>query len=57
MRLLVAGRSNREIGQELDVLERTGKAHVTQLMRKLGVRNRIELSVHAVTRSLLAGPG
>ena len=33
------------------------KSHVTQLMRKVGVRNRIELSVHALTRSLLSCPG
>jgi len=53
LRLLVAGRSNREIGDELGILERTVKAHVTQLMRKVGVQNRIALSVNAVTRSLL----
>jgi DNA-binding NarL/FixJ family response regulator len=54
LRLLVAGRSNREVGAELGILERTVKSHVTQLMRKVGVRNRTELSVHALTRSLLA---
>ena len=53
LRLLVAGRSNREIADELGIIERTVKAHVAQLLRKIGVPNRIALSVHAVTHSLL----
>jgi DNA-binding NarL/FixJ family response regulator len=51
--LLVAGRSNREIGQALQIEERTVKAHVAKLMRKVGVQNRIALSVHAITHSLV----
>lgn len=53
LRLLVAGRSNREIADELGIIERTVKGHVAQLLRKVGVPNRIALSVHAVTHSLL----
>jgi DNA-binding NarL/FixJ family response regulator len=53
LRLLVAGRSNREIADELGIIERTVKSHVAQLLRKVGVNNRIALSVHAVTHSLL----
>jgi len=53
LRLLVAGRSNREIADELGIIERTVKSHVAQLLRKVGVTNRIALSVHAVTHSLL----
>ncbi len=54
LKLLVAGRSNKEIGDVLEIEERTVKAHVSQLMRKVGVQNRIALSVHAITHSLLA---
>jgi DNA-binding NarL/FixJ family response regulator len=54
LKLLVAGRSNKEIGEALGIEERTVKAHVSQLMRKVGVQNRIALSVHAVTHSLLS---
>lgn len=54
LKLLVAGRSNREIGDVLGIEERTVKAHVGQLMRKVGVQNRIALSVHAITHSLLS---
>jgi DNA-binding NarL/FixJ family response regulator len=54
LRLLVSGCSNREIAVELGIIERTVKAHVAQLLRKVGVTNRIALSVHAVTHSLLS---
>jgi len=51
--LLVSGRSNREIGEALSIEERTVKMHVAKLMRKTGVTNRIALSVHALTHSLV----
>ena len=53
LELLVAGRSNKEIGSALSIEERTVKAHVAKLMRKVGVQNRIALSVHAITHSLV----
>jgi DNA-binding NarL/FixJ family response regulator len=53
LRMLVAGRSNKEIAAPLGIEERTVKAHVAQLMRKLGVKNRIALSVHAITHSIV----
>ncbi len=53
LELLVAGRSNKEIGTALTIEERTVKAHVAKLMRKVGVQNRIALSVHAITHSLV----
>jgi len=53
LELLVAGRSNKEIGAALNIEERTVKAHVAKLMRKVGVQNRIALSVHAITNSLV----
>ncbi len=53
LRLLVDGCSNREIGHDLGITEPTVKAHVAQLMRKIGVPNRTALSVHTITKSLL----
>jgi len=53
LELLVVGRSNKEIGAVLTIEERTVKAHVAKLMRKVGVQNRIALSVHAITHSLV----
>ncbi len=54
LRLVVAGRSNREIGIALGIEPRTVKAHLAQLMRKAGVRNRLSLSVLVVTHALLS---
>jgi len=54
LEMLVAGRSNKEIGSALGIEERTVKAHVAKLMRKVGVQNRIALSVHAITHSLVS---
>jgi DNA-binding NarL/FixJ family response regulator len=53
LELLVTGRSNKEIGSPLGIGERTVKAHVAKLMRKVGVQNRIALSLHALTHSLV----
>jgi DNA-binding NarL/FixJ family response regulator len=53
LEMLVAGRANKEIGAALGIEERTVKAHVAKLMRKVGVQNRIALSVHAITHSLV----
>jgi DNA-binding NarL/FixJ family response regulator len=53
LRLLVAGRPNREIARALGIDVITVKAHVGRLMRKVGVENRIALSVQAVNRKLL----
>jgi DNA-binding NarL/FixJ family response regulator len=53
LHLLVSGNSNREIGNALGIEERTVKMHVAKLMRKAGVTNRIALSVHALTHSLI----
>jgi len=53
LELLVVGRSNKEVGSVLGIEERTVKAHVAKLMRKVGVQNRIALSVHAITHNLV----
>jgi len=52
LRLLVAARSNREIAESLGIEERTVKSYVAKLMRKVGVENRIALSIHAASRVL-----
>jgi DNA-binding NarL/FixJ family response regulator len=54
--MLVAGLSNKEIGEPLGIAVRTVKAHIAKMMRKVGVHNRIELSVHAVAHSLVSLP-
>ncbi len=49
---LVLARSNREIAQALSIREQTVKSYVARLMRKVGVGNRIALSVHAASGNL-----
>jgi DNA-binding NarL/FixJ family response regulator len=53
LKLLVAARSNREIARTMGIEERTVKAHIAKLMRKVGVENRIALSIYAVTNSIV----
>jgi DNA-binding NarL/FixJ family response regulator len=53
LKLLVAGHPNRVIAAELGIDLATVKKHVGTLMRKVGVKNRISLSVEVVNRKLL----
>jgi DNA-binding NarL/FixJ family response regulator len=53
LRLLVEGHPNRVIAGELGINLATVKKHVGALMRKVGVKNRIALSVQVVNRRLL----
>jgi DNA-binding NarL/FixJ family response regulator len=48
--LLRSGRSNREIGLVLEIDEGTVKAHIGRLLRKVGVNNRIALTMHPFTQ-------
>lgn len=57
LELLVDGRSNKEIGQPLGIKVRTVKAHMSRLMRKVGVQNRIALSTYAISRFARFGQG
>jgi DNA-binding NarL/FixJ family response regulator len=54
LEMLVRGRSNKEIGATLGIVERSVKSHVGKLLRKNGVQNRVALSIHAVTHSLVS---
>jgi DNA-binding NarL/FixJ family response regulator len=42
---IAAGRSNKEVGQEFAICERTVKHHLTNIFRKVGVSSRLELAV------------
>lgn len=52
LQLLVSARSNREIAEALGIEVRTVKSYVGKMMRKVGVGNRIALSVHAARRAM-----
>lgn len=53
LRRLVEGHPNRVIAEELGIDVATVKKHVSALMRKVGVNNRIALSVQVMNRKLL----
>ena len=54
-RLMAAGRSNAEIGQELFISETTVKTHVTRVLQKLGLRDRVQAVVLAHEAGLFEG--
>lgn len=45
LKLLVAGRTNRQIGEELYITEETVKTHVVRILRKLDVTSRTQAAV------------
>ncbi len=54
LELLMEGHPNRVIAEELSIDLATVKKHVGTLMRKVGVKNRITLSVEVLNRKLLS---
>jgi DNA-binding NarL/FixJ family response regulator len=52
LELLAAGRSNKRIAFELGISEKTVKAHVGRVLAKLGVSDRTEAAVLAVSVGL-----
>lgn len=45
MKLICVGKTNKQIASELGLAEPTVKAHITALLRRLGVRNRTQAAV------------
>jgi DNA-binding CsgD family transcriptional regulator/tetratricopeptide (TPR) repeat protein len=51
--LLASGRSNRQIGEELFMAEKTASVHVSRILAKLSATSRAEAVAHAYDRGLL----
>ncbi len=47
LRLVAEGKSNKEVGRELDLQEKTVKHYMTNILQKLQVRNRTEAAIMA----------
>lgn len=45
LKLICVGQSNKQIAYELSLAEATVKAHITALLRRLGVRNRTQAAI------------
>ena len=56
LRLIVAGRSNKEIGSDLKISEATVKSHVNSILSKLGVTDRTQAATTALQRGLVHLP-
>jgi DNA-binding CsgD family transcriptional regulator len=55
--MLAKGRSNREIAGKLYISELTAKVHVRNILRKLSLRTRTEVAIHALTTPRHADDG
>jgi DNA-binding NarL/FixJ family response regulator len=53
LKLIVAGKSNKEIAQALDVTGHTAKAHVANIIQKLSVDDRTQVAVKALKEGLI----
>jgi DNA-binding NarL/FixJ family response regulator len=53
LRLIAEGKDNAEIGHELYISPRTVKNHVSSLLAKLQIENRVQAAVYAVRRGLV----
>jgi DNA-binding CsgD family transcriptional regulator len=56
LRLVAAGKSNREIGEELYISGHTVANHVRSILRKTGAANRTEAAGYAYRRGLVEAP-
>jgi two-component system NarL family response regulator len=53
LKLLAAGKANRDIASELSVSENTIKFHIKNILQKLSVANRIEAVTYALQHKLI----
>jgi NarL family two-component system response regulator LiaR len=54
IRLVARGKSNREIAEALFISEKTAKAHVSNILGKLGLDDRTQMAVYAFKNGLVA---
>jgi NarL family two-component system response regulator LiaR len=53
IRLVARGMSNREIAEALVISEKTAKAHVSNILGKLGLEDRTQMAVYAIKNGLV----
>lgn len=57
LNLLARGRSNQQIALELNIAEATVRTHVSHILDKLGVSNRVEAALHALRAGVVTLEG
>src|SRR5579875_1497969 len=53
LKLIVGGRSNKDIGNELSISEATVKTHINSILSKLGVSDRTQAATTALQRGIV----
>ena len=53
IRLVAQGKSNREIAETLVISEKTAKAHISNILGKLGLDDRTQMAVYAIKHGLV----
>ncbi len=53
LKLIVAGKSNKEIGKELEISEATVKTHINSILSKLAVNDRTQAATTALQRGIV----
>jgi two-component system nitrate/nitrite response regulator NarL len=53
---IASGRSNKEVGEEFAISERTVKHHLTNIFGKVGVSSRLQLALFAVNQHFTSSP-
>jgi DNA-binding NarL/FixJ family response regulator len=53
LRLVAAGKPNKQIATELDISERTARTHVSRILHKLGLSSRTQAALWAVKEGLV----
>jgi DNA-binding NarL/FixJ family response regulator len=53
LKLIAAGKANKEIAAELSISEKTVKTHVTAILSKLGVQSRTQAALYAAKNNIL----
>lgn len=56
LRLVGAGRANKEIAADLNISERTARTHMSNILRKLGLSSRTQAALWAVREGLMHSP-
>ena len=57
VRLVAQGKRNREIAGALVISEKTVKAHISNILGKLGLDDRTQLAIHAIRKGLVDPDG
>jgi NarL family two-component system response regulator LiaR len=53
IRLVAHGKSNREIAETLVISEKTAKAHISNILGKLGLEDRTQMAIYAIKTGLV----